>query len=370
MIPTTKTNQTNSAPPPARSLGFRLLRWLAAVAGLVALLLLTAWSAAALYFDVRVLWLRVPLAVGYVVVVLVGWIVVKRRWLPVAITAGGFALVLAWWLALQPSNDRDWQPDLAVLAHAETNGNRITLRNIRNCVYRTETDFDVRHYDKDFDLDKLRTADLFMVYWGSPSMAHTMVSFGFEGGDYVCFSIETRKEKGEAYSAVKGLFRQFELIYIVGDERDLVRLRTNYRQGEDAYIYRLRGSPEQVRAFFLNYVRRVNDLHRQPEWYSAVTQNCTTSIRMQRAAADRAPWDWRMLVNGYGNELLYERGAIATNLPLAELKQRGHINERARAADQAADFSQRIREGVPGMELSPMRGGGKVVSTGTTEAIP
>ena len=161
-----------------------------------------------------------------------------------------------------------------------------------------------------------------MVYWGSPNIAHTMVSFGFEGGDYLCFSIETRKEKGEGYSAVKGLFRQFELIYVAADERDVVRLRTNYRQGEEAYLFRLNGSPEQVRTLFLDYLRRLNSLRQRPEWYSALTHNCTTSIRMQRAAADRAPWDWRMLANGHGDELLYERGLIATNLPLAELKQR------------------------------------------------
>ena len=212
----------------------------------------------------------------------------------------------------------------------------------------------MRHYDKTFDLDKIRTAELYMVYWGSPHMAHTMVSFGFEGGDYLCFSIETRKAKGEGYSAVKGLFRQFELVYIAADERDVVRLRTNYRQGEEAYLFRLAGSPAQVRPFFLKYVGRMNSLKQRPEWYSAVTHNCTTSIRTQRAAADRAPWDWRMLANGHGDELLYERGMIPTNLPLAELKERCHVNARARAADKDADFSRLIRHGVPGTdEASP-----------------
>ena len=370
MTPDTGNNQTASPAPPAGPLGFRLLRWLVAAAAFGALAMLTAWAVAALYFDVRVGWLRVPLAVLYAFAVLAAFIVIKRRWLAAAVATGGFVLVLAWWVSLRPSNDRNWQPDVAVLAYAETNGSRVNLRNIRNCDYRTETDFDVRHYDREFDLDKLRTADLFMVYWGSPNIAHTMVSFGFDGGDYVCFSIETRKEKGEAYSAIRGLFRQFELIYIVGDERDLVRLRTNYRQGEDAYIYRLRGSQEQLRAFFLDYVRRVNSLHQQPEWYSAVTQNCTTSIRTQRAAASRAPWDWRMLVNGYGNELLYEREAIATNLPLAELKQLGYVNERAKAANQAKDFSQRIRQGVPGMGGPLALNRGDAVSTNQSEAKP
>jgi len=328
--------------------GFRVLGF--SVLGTL-LLLVTLWATAALYFDVRILWLRVPLAALYVLGLLAVWVLVKRRWLAAGLTAAGFALVLAWWFTLQPSNERDWQPDVAVLPYTTTNGNQITLRNIRNCDYRTETDFDVRYYDKAFDLDKLRTVDLYMVYWGSPNMAHTMVSFGFEGGDHVCFSIETRKQKGQGYSAIKGLFRQFELIYIVGDERDLVRLRTNYRQGEEVYLFRLTGSPQKARAFFLDYVRRVNGLHRRPEWYSAITHNCTTSIRMQRAAADRAPWDWRMLVNGYGDELLYERGMIATNLPLAELKARCHVNARARAADREADFSRLIRQGVPGTEL-------------------
>ena len=140
-------------------------------------------------------------------------------------------------------NGRDWQPDLAVLAYAEIDGNKVRVHNIRNCDYRAETDLDVRHCDKTFDLEQLRTADLFMVYWGSPNMAHTMVGFGFEGGDQLCFSIETRKEKGEGYSAVKRLFRQFEVIYVLAHELDVVRLRTNYRKGEDAYLYRLRGSP-------------------------------------------------------------------------------------------------------------------------------
>jgi hypothetical protein len=328
-----------------------ILRLLGLAVMLAGLLIGTLWAAMALYTDVRVPWLRLPLAVAYVVALLAAGYRVKGKWRRIGLASGGFAIVLGWWLCLEPSNDRDWQPDVAVLSRADIDGNTITVRNIRNCDYRTETDFDARHYDKAYDLEKLRTADLYMVYWGSPSMAHTMMSFGFEGGDYLCFSIETRKEKGESYSAVKGLFRQFELVYVVADERDVVRLRTNYRQGEEAYLFRLRGSTDQVRTLFLDYLRRLNSLSDRPEWYSAITHNCTTSIRMQRAAADRAPWDWRMLANGYGDTLLYERGIIHTNLPLAELKQQGHINARARSADKAADFSRVIRQGVPGITL-------------------
>jgi hypothetical protein len=329
----------------------RWLRYALRLFGFMALggvlLLLTLWVVAALYFDVRVSWLRTPLAAAYVVAVLAVWILVKGRWRKVSLTVGGFVVVLAWWLMLQPSNSRDWQPDLAVLPSADIAGNTVTLHNIRNCDYRTETDFDVHYYDKTFDLAKLRAVDFYLVYWGSPHMAHTMATFGFENGDYVCFSIECRKEKSEGYSAVKGLFRQFELIYVVADERDLVRLRTNYRQGEEAYLYRSQLTPEQARTFLLAYLRRVNQLHSRPEWYNAITDNCTTAIRAQRAAQDRAPWNWRMLVNGHLDELLYERGLITTNPPFAELKQRCHINSRAQAADKAADFSKQIRQNLP-----------------------
>jgi hypothetical protein len=325
----------------------KLLRFIVVAFIWVVLGVATLWSVAAIHFDVRVAWLRLPLVLVYGLGVLAVWIFVRRPWKAVA-TAIGFAVVLGWWLSLQPSNNRDWLPDLVVLPYADITTNQVVVHNIRNCDYRTETDFDVHHYDQTFDLDQLRSVDLYLVTWGSPHIAHTMVSFGFTNGDHVCFSIETRKEKGEDYSAVKGLFRQFELTYIVADERDLVRLRTNYRQGEEVCLYRLQVTPAQGRKLFLDYLRRANELHERAEWYNAVSDNCTTGIRTQRAAADRAPWDWRMLVNGHLDEMLYERGTFVTNLPFAELKKISNINAKAKAADQAADFSQQVRQGLPG----------------------
>jgi hypothetical protein len=192
--------------------------------------------------------------------------------------------------------------------------------------------------------------EIFINYWGSPYMAHPIISYDFGPDGRVCFSIETRPEKGESYSALGGLYRQFELAYVVADERDVIRLRTNFRKGEDTYLYRLKAP--FVRESFLEYVRTVNELHESPRWYNAITNNCTTAIRQQRAASERAPWDWRMLVNGFGDQLLYERGGIDRSLPFAELKRISHINERARRAGEA-EFSERIRDGLPGM--SPPR---------------
>src|SRR3954463_12858945 len=174
----TPNEPTISEPPKTRP--NRLRRSLLAIGLVISMLVLlfcTLWAAAALYFDVRIAWLRVPLAIAYLLAVLAIAIVVKGAWKRIAWAAGGFVLVLTWWLTLQPSNNRDWQPGLAQLAYADIAGNTVTVHNIRNCDYRSESDFDVHYYDKTFDLDKIRAADLYMVYWGSPHMAHTMVSF-------------------------------------------------------------------------------------------------------------------------------------------------------------------------------------------------
>ena len=175
-----------------------------------------------------------------------------------------------------------------------------------------------------------------------------IVSFRFADALPLCFSIETRKAIGQSYSALRGLYRQYTLIYIVADERDSIRVRSNYRHGEDVYLYRTMASPAQARARFLEYVNAINTLRDHPHWYNAITTNCTTNIRTQRSVNERAPWDWRMLVNGKADEMLYQHHLIATaGLPFSELKQRSLINNRARAADEDPDFSRVIREELP-----------------------
>ena len=166
-------------------------------------------------------------------------------------------LVAVWWTTISPSNSRDWQADVAVLPRATIQGDRVTLHNIRNFTYRTDTDFTPGYYDKTFELARLSSVDLIAVYWMGDAIAHIMLSFGFGGTDYVAFSIETRKEKNEDYSTIKGFFKQYELMYIAGDERDLIRVRTDYRDPqEDVYVYRLRMPPERARLLFLEYVEQ------------------------------------------------------------------------------------------------------------------
>jgi hypothetical protein len=274
------------------------------------------------------------------------WLRPRRRAL--AVWSVGFLAIVAWWSTLQPSNDRDWQPDVAKVAWAEVQGDRLIVHNVRNFDYRSETDFTPRYEDRDYDLSKLRGFDMFVSYWGSPAIAHTIVSWDFQGSLPLAISIETRKSKGQEYSAIKGFFRHYEIIYVAADERDIVRLRTNYR-GEDVYLYRIKATPEQARALLMDYVATMNSLVRTPEFYNALVDNCTTSIRqhVKHVDANVPPFDWRMLANGYGDQMLYERGRIDTRLPFAELRAKSHINAKAKALDQDPGFSQGIREGLP-----------------------
>lgn len=316
-----------------------------------ALLIGAIWAFGALWFDFpRPEFRRAAAIVFALAMFLIPALVrpPRRAKLGVALA---IALVILWWASLQPRQDRDWKPEVALLPHAEIDGELVTLHNVRNFEYRTAADFTPRHETRRFDLRNLRGVDIFINYWGSPYMAHPILSFDFGPDGRVCFSIETRPEKGEAYSALGGIYRRFELTCVVADERDVIRLRTNHRKSEDVFLYRLNAS--RARGGFLDYIRTVNELHGTPRWYNAITSNCTTAIRNQRAATERAPWDWRMLVNGLADQLLYERGAIDRSLPFAELKRSSHINVRARAAHEPAEFSDHIRKGLPGMGRSP-----------------
>lgn len=322
----------------------------------IVLLAATAWSSAALWFDgpdSRPL--AALLAGGYAMATLV--LLLRTR--PVRRAYAGalvlFALLLGWWLSIEPSNDRDWQTDVARLAYAEIDGDRVTVRNIRNFDYRSETDFTPSYYDKTFDVSKLQSVDLVAVYWMGPAIAHTILSFGFEGGNHLAFSIETRKEQGEAYSTVKGFFKQYELYYVVADERDVIRVRSNYRKDppEDVYVYRLNGPIENGRRLFLEYIQQINRLKEKPAFYNTLTDNCTTGIWMNtRVNPGHPALSWKILASGYVPQYLHEAGRLAPGTPFDEVQRKARINERAQAADQAADFSRRIRIGIPGIEAN------------------
>jgi Domain of unknown function (DUF4105) len=334
-----------SAPAPA---WLRVLRRLGMILLWLILALLTLWAVAALYVDFRIPALRIPVTLIYAAGIVT--ILVKLKGSPWArvLCLAGFCGVLAWWLTLKPSNVANWQPDTDRTASVEIDGDRVTIHNLRNCDYRTETDYANCWSDRTVDLSQLRGADFFLTNWGIPFASHPIVSFQFGDDQHVAFSIEVRYKVGQAYSTVLGLFRQYELIFITADERDVIRLRTNYRKDEEVYLYRVRAPPEVVRAMFFTYVDYLNHLRDHPEWYNQLTRNCTTTLDRQLAATESnpQPWNYQLVLNGTLDRLLYDRGRLVSGgLPFSELKQREHINAAARAADSSPDFSALIRAG-------------------------
>jgi Domain of unknown function (DUF4105) len=329
-----------------KPLFLRILLLVLAGLSILAAAILVAWSGGALYFDLPAAKLvRTTAAILWVIVAAVVALFGGYRGRVLILVV--FAGILGWWLTLRPTQIADWQPDVARLASATIQGEELAVHEIRNFDYRTATDFTPRYDTRVFNLTSLRGVDLFIDYWGSPYIAHPIVSFDFGPQGHLCFSIEIRPKVGQPYSVLAGLYRRYELIYIAADERDVIRLRTNCKH-EDVYLYRLTLPLRDVRRRLLEYLTRLNELHQHAEWYNEVTENCTTSIRAQHPSSHRMPWDWRMLVNGFMDQMLYEKNLLAGDLPFEELKARALINERALDAGDAPDFSARIRAGNPG----------------------
>jgi len=311
-------------------------------------LLLVTWATLAIYYsNLPWAWSRLALALafaGFSIWAL--WLTRRPRMGRVFL--GLFAAVLIWYILIPPSHDREWRAEVAVMPRAIVDGDRVRITGVRDFDYRSRDDFTVRYIDREVSLAHLTSVDLFISYWWPGPVAHTFVSFNFDNAPPVCISIETRPEEGESFSPVASLFKQYELIYVVGEERDLVRVRTDYR-GEEVYLYRILASPEGVRRLFLIYMDRINELADTPEWYHLLKSNCTLNIvRYANAAGREGGWDFRHYLNGWSDRYLYQAGRVDTSLPFNELRARSRITDVSREAGDAPDYSQRIRASLPG----------------------
>ena len=263
------------------------------------------------------------------------------------------AALLFWWNAIPASNNRDWADEVAHIVAGVVNGPEVTLANVRNFDWRSPTDYTVRWENRTYDLDKLASADLLLSYWSGPAIAHTLVSFGFDDGQFVTFSVEIRKERTESFSEIGGFFKQFEMSVIAADERDIVRVRTNIRK-EDVYLYRLNIPKPAMRSLFLSYVDTANSLAETPQYYNTVTANCTTIVfaMINQIVSGALPLDYRLILSGYLPSYIIGVNGFTPGFTLEQLQSGGAISARAQAAGDAPDFSRRIREGVPG--ISPL----------------
>lgn len=317
----------------------------------VFVILCTLWASAALWIDGAPSPLvRSTVVLGFLLVSFYLLGVFRPRRFGVLLYLGLFSLVGLWWFFLPPSNSRVWLADVERPPHATLEGDLLTIENVRNFAYRSENEFDANWETRTYDLSELVGVDFVLSYWGSPWIAHTIMIWDFAEGPPLAISIETRKEEGEEYSAVLGFFRQFELYYVVADERDLLGVRTHHR-GEEVYLYRLDIQPAVARALLLDYVAGFNELAKMPAWYNALTQNCTTTIRVHlNHVGDGRFWDWRILANGKIDQLGYERGRFDTGLEFDEFRRRSRVDTKVAGLPIDDSYSLRIREGLPGFQ--------------------
>lgn len=246
-----------------------------------------------------------------------------------------------------PSNQRNWAPDQAKLPYTiyHPGGDEITIQNVRNCRYATENDYVVQHYDKTFKISDVQSVDFIVVpFDDTPSIAHTMLSFGLTDDRYIATSVEIRKEDHEEYSPWRGFFNQYELMYVIGDERDIINLSSNYYESQ-VYLYRTVASPEQSQKLLKDVLDRANKLAHKPEFYNTLTNNCTTNIvrHANQLAPKKIPFDMRVVLPGKSDEYAYELGLLDTSVPFEELKQRAKINDLAAKHRYSPDFSKLIR---------------------------
>lgn len=327
---------------------------LLSIAGRLLLVLATALVA---LWGTLALWYRLPLgefgryampALWLILAFLALAALIAARWRLVLPFAIAFAGLMTWWSTIKPTGKGDWAPDVARQFTATVEGSTALLRNVRDFDWRSDSDFTERWDDRSYDLDTITGVDLFASYWSGPAIAHTILSFGFTDGRHLAFSVEVRRQKNEVYSAISGFFKQNELVVIAADERDVIRVRSNVR-GEDVQLFRLRTSPPQAKELFLYLLSEANALAAHPRFYNTATTNCTTvPFHLARKLDPGLPVDWRVLLSGYLPDYLYDIDALSSREPLGELRQRGRIDARAKAADDSADFSSLIRVDVPG----------------------
>lgn len=323
------------------------MRWIVGGLGFLVRLGFLAWGTLAIYWsNLPWPWARLTLALLFLVFgIWALWLTRKPR-IRLAF-AVMFLAVLVWWLLIPASQDRQWREEVAVLPRAVIEGDRIRLINVRNFDFRSRDDFTARYEDREVSLSHLTGVDFYLGFWMEGPVGHTWVSFLFDNAPPVSISIETRPEKGEGFDPLASMFKQVELIYVIGDEHDLVGLRASHRD-EEVFLYHVNTSPEAARRLFLVYLDRVNELAEHPEWYHLLSNSCTINIvRYMNQAGREGGLRIGHLLNGLFDGYLYSAGFLDTSLPFEELRQRSRITAAAQAAADDPDFSRRIREGLP-----------------------
>jgi hypothetical protein len=304
------------------------------------------WGVTALYLaGPKSYWLNITLACIFGLFLPAAFIFTRSLWRGSLSCLVVFAALLIWWQTLTPTHYKNWALDVEQISHGEIQGDKLVMYNVRNFDYRTVNDFDQIWETREYNLNNLRGLDLFLSYWASDNIAHAILSWDFGDDGHLAISIETRKDRTQQYSSIRGFFKQYEIAYVAADERDIIMLRTNYRK-ERVYLYHLEVPKRKVRALLNDYLLTMNNLVETPEFYDALANNCTTAIKIHVDAIrldEPPPFDWRIIASGHVDGLLYDRGKLITTMPFKELRRISRVDLRMQKEGRE-DFSKKVRE--------------------------
>jgi hypothetical protein len=248
----------------------------------------------------------------------------------------------------KPSHHREWKAEYAVLPRANFEGDRLIVNDLRNFSYNSDGSVrEARYENRTYDLSKLESLWYGISHFFDYGLAHTFVSFGFQDGQYLTISVEARQAKGQSYHPLRGLLREYELIYLAADERDVIGVRTHVRR-ERVYLYEVEVETEKIRWLLSGMLGTMNALYRRPAFYNTLLDNCTTNILeyAERLSFWDIYFDYRGLLPGYSDSLIYEIGRLDTTLPLEELRRESRIDPAATSINDP-DFSNKIRKVQP-----------------------
>ncbi len=255
------------------------------------------------------------------------------------------AFLITWLFFQQPSHDRDWEVGQEGLPSIIFNEDDVTINNYRNFVWHKDGKIDNVYETKSFKLSDLETVDVIISHFDDfEGLAHIFISFGSKTGEHIIMSLETRREKGEEFSPYWGIMRQFEIIYVVGSEEDVIGLRTNVR-GERVYLYPTISTPEKTRALFIELANEINNIYKKPKIYNTLTHNCTNEItrRVEKISELDFPATWKSIFPGYFDEILYEMEIIPADKPFLDIKN-SYLIDNLKVDHFDDDYSNQIRK--------------------------
>ena len=312
----------------------------------IIMVLVWVWSCGALRFLVGV-----PGFVVLPIMAIVPIVVIRSlKWKRSVIVGAGilFVIVFVQLLFEKPKRYKDWIESCKKppIVRISKDMGMVKIDNVREFKWRSVDDYDAAWVTRSYYLDQLDSLDLIVEPLGDSKLfAHSMLSFGFGPERKVVISAEVRKEEGESFSLLPGLYKQFELMYQVNSERDALTLR-GCEEGTQLYIFPIKANQEFMKSLFLSMTEKAGKLTDEPKFYHSLRANCTTELfdHIKKNYDGSISYGRGVLFPAQSGKVLHEMGWMDTDLDYDAAMEQFRSGMRVRKFADNPDFSKKIRE--------------------------